>query len=222
MSRPISLVFAALVGLGNPVLAQTLAPPAAPGTAQYNAWLGQWLGRIQETADRDAIRSLMYHYGRGNDELSAHFANKPEGMRRAGAEYARAFAPDMQITVYPLRSGTPLRQVRGIPAWIEFAGGFFDQAGYSSTLHLMSNFDIRFTDSDNARGSAYAHVPHYIRSAARDAGTMGVALESMLARYEFAARRQTDGSWRIVDMTIHLDEIQRSNGFYPNGQANGG
>jgi hypothetical protein len=192
-----------------------------PGTAEYDSWVGQQLTRLQQYADRDAVEQLMYHYGRGNDELGRNFADREGGTSRAIAEYEKAFTSDVQITVYPLRSTTPLRQVRGIAEWVPFVNGFFDQAKYSNTLHLMSNFDIAFPDANTARGTAFAHVPHYIRSAAKDAASADVTVENMLARYEFSAARQQDGSWRINTMTIYLDEIMRQNGFFPNGQQPG-
>jgi hypothetical protein len=108
-----------------------------------------------------------------------------------------------------------------IPEWIAFAGGFFDQAKYSSTLHLISNFTVDIVDVNSARGTAYAHVPHYMQSSAKDQAAANVAVENMLARYDFTARRQQNGEWRINEMTIHLDEIQRQTGFFPNGQAPG-
>lgn len=43
----------------------------------------------------------------------------------------------------------------------------------------------------------------------------------MLCRYDYVAKRRSDGSWRIVDFTIDFDEIARGAGFYPNGQAAG-
>lgn len=213
---------ATLFTLSPPASAQTaLTPPARPGTPAYEQWLGATLGRLQQVADRDAIRQLAYHYARGNDELSVHFNNRTLGRSRAQAEYAQAFAPEVKITVYPLRSSTPLRQVTGVADWIAFAEGFFESARYSSSLHLMSNFDIRFTDADTARASVYAGVPHFIQSTARSAENQAVTLEYMLCRYDYVARRQADGFWKITEFTIYLDEIQRSQGFYPGGQASG-
>ncbi|MDX2234400.1 MAG: nuclear transport factor 2 family protein [Hyphomonadaceae bacterium] len=213
---------AAFLTLSGVAAAQTpLTPPGRPGSAAYEQWLGQTLGRLQQAADRDAIRQLAFHYARGNDELSVHFNDRPLGRTRAQAEYAQAFAPDVSITVYPLRSSTPLRKVSGIADWIAFADGFFENAKYSSSLHLMSNFDIRFTGPDTARASAYAGVPHFIQSTARTAEAQAVTLEYMLCRYDYVAKRQADGSWRITEFTIYLDEIQRSQGFYPGGQASG-
>lgn len=199
----------------------TFTPPARPGTAAYDQWLGATLERLQRAADRDAIRQLAFHYARGNDELSVHFNNRAVGRSRAQAEYAKAFAPDVKITVYPLRSATPLRQVTGIADWIAFADGFFENAKYSSSLHLMSNFDIQFADANTARASAYAGVPHFIQSTARAAESQAVTLEYMLCRYDYVVKRQPDGSWKIIEFTIYLDEIQRSQGFYPGGQASG-
>lgn len=213
---------AALMFCADVASAQTsLTPPARPGTAAYDQWLGATLGRLQQSADRDAIRQLAFHYARGNDELSVHFNDRALGSRRAQAEYAEAFAPEVKITVYPLRNATPLREVTGISAWIAFADGFFKNANYSSSLHLMSNFDIDFTDSDTARVSAYAGVPHFIRSDARTPEAQAVTLEYMLCRYDYTAKRQADGRWKITQFTIYLDEIQRSQGFYPGGQAGG-
>lgn len=208
--------------MGVPALAQTmLTPPGRPGTPAYDQWLGTTLERLQRTSDRDAIRQLAFNYARGNDELSVHFNNRTQGRARARAEYARAFAPNVRITVYPLRSATPLREVTGIDDWIAFADGFFENARYSSSLHLMSNFDIQFTDANTAKASAYAGVPHFIQSAARAADSQAVTLEYMLCRYDYVSTRQPDGSWKITEFTIHLDEIQRSQGFYPGGQASG-
>jgi len=213
---------AALFLASGPASAQSaLTPPARPGTAAYNKWLNATLGRLQQAADRDAIRQLAFHYARGNDELSVHYANRPLGRSLAQAEYAQGFAPDVKITVYPLRSPTPLREVTGIPDWIAFADGFFSNAKYSSSLHLMSNFDIKFTDADTARVSTYAGVPHFIQSGAKSADALDTTLEYMLCRYDYVAKRQADGSWKITNFTIYLDEIQRSKGFYPGGQANG-
>lgn len=215
----IKTLLAAVIGaslLITPAAAQTTP---RPGTAGFDRWAAGELARL---SDLEAVRSLTYHYGRGNDELSVRYANQGLGRERAIAEYAQAFAPDVRITVYPLRSSTPLRQVTGIDAWTDFAGGFFQNANYSSTLHLMSNFDITLTDADTATGTAYAGVPHFIRSAnARSEATQDTTLEYMLCRYAFTARRQADGSWRIVEFNIYLDEIWRADGFYPGGQASG-
>lgn len=222
MNRSVLFAFAAFAAVAPLVIAPAPAQsPAKPGTAAYDVWVGQQLGKLQQVADRDALRSLAFHYARGNDELSVHFADRAKGRARAAAEYAQAFTPDVKITVYPLRSTTPLRQVVGIPDWIAFADGFFENAKYSSSLHLMSNFDIKFVDADTARVGAYAGVPHFIQSAAKDTSSVAVTLEYMLCRYDYVARRQADGSWRIVEFTIHLDEIARSAGFYPSGQAAG-
>jgi hypothetical protein len=223
MSRMILAASAAALALiaGSASAQDRLIPPAQPGTAAYDRWVGETLARLQVSADRDALRQLAFHYARGNDELSVHFADRANGRARAAAEYAQAFAPDVKITVYPLRNATPLREVTGIPDWIAFADGFFENANYSSSLHLMSNFDIDFTDADTARVSAYAGVPHFIRSDARTAEAQAVTLEYMLCRYDYVARRQADGGWKIVEFTIYLDEIQRSQGFYPGGQAAG-
>lgn len=200
----------------TPAAAQT-AP--RPGTAAFDRWAASELTRL---SDLDAVRALTYHYGRGNDELSLRYADLETARARAQAEYAQAFAPDVRITVYPLRSATPLRQVTGIDAWTDFASGFFQNANYSSTLHLMSNFNLTLTGADTAIGSAYAGVPHFIRSAsARSEATQATTLEYMLCRYAFTARRQADGTWRITEFTIYLDEIWRAEGFYPGGQANG-
>jgi hypothetical protein len=216
------LAIATALALGTTATAQSpLAMPAPSGTVAHDQWLAETLSRLQQSADREAIRDLAFHYGRGNDELSVHFADRALGRSRAEAEYAQAFAPEVSITVYPLRSSTPLQQVTGIPDWIKFVDTYFETAKYSSTLHLMSNFDIRFTDADTAQASAYAGVPHFIQSAARSAEADDVTLEYMLCRYDYVAKRQPDGSWKITDFTINLDEIQRSRGFYPGGQASG-
>lgn len=212
---------ALLLSVGTASAQTSLTPPARPGTAAYDQWLGATLGRLRQSADRDAIRQLAFNYARGNDELSIHFNNRALGRTRAEAEYAQAFASDVKITVYPLRNAVPLREVTGIPDWIAFADSYFETAGYSSSLHLMSNFDIDFTDADTATVSAYAGVPHFIRSDARAAETQAVTLEYMLCRYDYIAKRQADGSWKITAFTINLDEIQRSQGFYPGGQAGG-
>jgi hypothetical protein len=215
----IKAVLAAIIGASLWFTAAAAQTSPRAGTADFDRWAASELTRL---SDLEAVRALMYHYGRGNDELSVRHAALDLGRERAITEYAQAFAPDVRITVYPLRSSTPLRQVTGIEAWTDFAQGFFQNANYSSTLHLMSNFDVTLIDADTATGSAYAGVPHFIRSeTARSEATQATTLEYMLCRYAFTARRQADGSWRIAEFTIYLDEIWRAEGFYPGGQANG-
>ncbi len=189
-----------------------LAAPAAAQTATAAA-------RLQLLEDRDALRSLAYHYGRGNDELSIHLGDRAKGRELAAAEYARSFAPDIEIEVFAL--GSPLRQVKGIAAWVDFADGFFKAKNYSSSLHLMSNFDISFIDADTARVNAYVGVPHFIRSAAKDQRSADTIVEYMLCRYDYVARRQRDGSWRIAKLRIDLEEIASTPGFYAGGQGKG-
>jgi SnoaL-like domain len=204
----------------SPAAAQVSGAPQ-PGTADYDRWVGQQLNRLQQAADRDAVRQLMFHYGRGNDEIARNYADRETGSRRGTAEFEQAFASDVQITVIPLRAPTPLAQVKGIGDWVKFVSGYFDQQKYSNTLHLMSNFSVTFTNAATAEATAFANVPHYILSAAKTASDANVTVENMLCRYVYTARRQQDGSWRIATMTIYLDEIQRQSGFYPNGQQPG-
>jgi len=215
----VTLSLLALLGAATPAFAQTAAPQ--PGSVEYDRWVGQQLSRLQTFADREAVQQLMYHYGRGNDEVGRNHADRETGSRRALVEYQKAFVSDVQITVYPLRSATPLNRSRTLAEWMPFVTGFYNTAKYSSTLHLMSNFDITFQDANTAQGSAFAHVPHYIQSAAKDAGAATVSVENMLCRYEFVARRQPDGAWKITDLSIYLDEIERQAGFFPNGQQPG-
>jgi hypothetical protein len=203
--------------LALPVAAQTTAP-GRPGSAEHAAWLAH---TVQRLADQDAIRAIAGYYGRGNDMLGLHHADRARGRQLAAVEYARAFAADVQIDVFAVGGPTPIGSTRGIPAWIDFAGGFYANAGYSSTLHPMANFHIEFTDANTARMSAFAGAPHFVLAAAREAGAAAPSLDFMVCRYEFEARRQPDGSWKATRLRINLDEIWRASGFYPNGQAPG-
>ena len=176
--------------------------------------------RIAEHLDREDIEQLMVYYGRANDIIGRGHADRDAAREAAVAEYERAFTDDATITVFPLGSETPLQSTNNIPDWSAFVAGYFVNENYSSTLHLMSNFVIDFTDEDTAQASAFAINPHFIlnREAGNpDAATRGMDL--MNVRYEYEAERQEDGEWRIVDMTIHLDEIFNGIGFFGAGQS---
>lgn len=177
---------------------------------------------VQRLVDESAIRNLIYHYGRGNDEVAIRYANRPLARQRATAEYTKAFASDVHIEVFALGGDKPIGQVSGIPAWTEFADTYYANNGYSSTLHLMSNFEIAYDGSDRANVTAYALAPHFfVRTAAKDPASADTAVEWMIARYAYRAERQRDGTWKIARLEIHLEEISRAAGFFPGGQRNG-
>jgi hypothetical protein len=201
--------------------AQTASTPK-PGTAAYNKWIVTALADLQRLSDDDALRNLGYHYGRGNDELSIHHGNRAKGRELAAAEYAQAYAKDIQISVYALGGDKPIFTGSGIPTWVDFADKFFENKKYSSSLHLMSNFSIKKVDANTALVNSYASVPHYILAdKARDKASAAPILEYMLCRYDYEAKRQADGSWKMSKLTIRLEEIATSEGFYAGGQSKG-
>jgi hypothetical protein len=182
----------------------------------------QLAATVQRLADESAVRNLIYHYGRGNDEVSIHYADRAVARQRGAVEYAKAFAPNVRIEVFALGGEKPIGQVTGIPAWTEFADKYYDGNGYSSTLHLMSNFEIGFDGADRANVTAYALAPHFfVRAAAKDKASADTAVEWMVARYAYRAERQGDGTWKIAQLQINLEEISRAAGFFPGGQRNG-
>jgi hypothetical protein len=199
-----------------------LTPPARPGTAAYERWLGQQLGTLQRLNDESALRNLIYHYGRGNDEIAIRYADRATARQRGAAEYGKAFTPATRIEVYALGGDKPIGQLTGVPAWVDFADQYYAGNGYSSTLHLMSNFEIGFNGTDRASVSAYALAPHFfVRAAAKDKASADTAVEWMIARYAYDAERQADGGWKIARLQIYLEEISRAAGFFPGGQRNG-
>jgi hypothetical protein len=206
-----------------PALAADTAKAAArPGTPAYERWLGQQLGTLQRLSDESALRKLMYAYGRGNDVMSIHHADRARARQRGAAEYAQAFTPSTRVEVYALGADKPIGQVTGVADWVDFVSQYYTGNGYSSTLHLMSNFEIGFEGSDKARLSAYALAPHFFqRAAAKDLASADTAVEWMLCRYLAQAERQGDGSWKIARLQIHLEEISRAPGFFPGGQPSG-
>ncbi len=204
----LSLALVAIAPLPNATAQPTSAQPLA--------------ATVQRLADESAIRNLIYHYGRGNDEVAVHYADRALARPRGAAEYAKAFASDVKIDVFALGGAKPIGQIAGIPAWTEFADKYYANNGYSSTLHLMSNFEIGFEGSNRANVTAYALAPHFfVRPNAKDAASADTAVEWMIARYAYRAERQKDGSWKIAQLQINLDEISRAAGFFPGGQRNG-
>jgi len=198
------------------------APTARPGTAAYDQWVGTQLNSLQRLRDENAVRSLIYHYGRGNDEIAIRYADRATARQRGAAEYAKSFAPDVRVEVFALGGDKPIGQISGIAAWVEFVDSYYANNGYSSTLHLMSNFEVNFSAPDRASVSAYALAPHFfVRTAAKDKATQDTAVEWMIARYVYEARRQSDGQWRIERLQVNLEEISRAQGFFPGGQRNG-
>lgn len=177
---------------------------------------------VQRLADESALRNLIYHYGRGNDEIAIRHADRATARQRGAAEYAKAFKPDTRVEVYALGGDKPIGQLSGVAAWTDFVDQYHAGNGYSSTLHLMSNFEIRFEGRDRASVSAYALAPHFfVRAAAKDKATADTAVEWMIARYAYDAERQRDGGWRIARLQVNLEEISRAAGFFPGGQRNG-
>lgn len=209
--------------LSPPALADDAGKaPARAGTAAFEPGPGQPLAMLQRLHDESALRHLMYAYGRGNDEIAIHHADRVTGRQRGTAEYAKAFTAATRVEVYALGSDKPIGQVTGVPAWVEFVDRYYAGNGYSSTLHLMSNFDIGFDGPDRATVSAYALAPHFLlRAAARDKASADTAVEWMLCRYLAQAERQADGSWKIARLRIQLEEISRAPGFFPGGQRHG-
>ena len=195
------------------------AEPARPARA-LSATASQQL--LQRLADESALRDLMYAYGRGNDELSIHYADRKLARERGAAEYAKAFTAATRVEVYALGGDKPIGQLTGVPAWVEFVDQYYGGNGYSSTLHLMSNFEFGFDGADRARITAYALAPHFFqRAAAKDKASADTAVEWMLCRYAAQAERQPDGSWKLARLQINLEEMSRGVGFFPGGQRNG-
>jgi hypothetical protein len=208
--------------MSAPIWAQDYSrPPGKPGGAETEQWLSKALGTLQRLGDEEALRNLAYSYGRGNDEVTIHHGDRPKGRRLAIAEYSKGFASDVKVEVYALGGSAPIGRTMGIPAWAEFAEKFYENAKYTSTIHLMSNFSFDFTDADTAVMSAYAIAPHFIASTAKDKSAAEPTVEFMNCRYVFQARRQADGSWKTTQLRIELQEIWRGLGFYPGGQGKG-
>jgi hypothetical protein len=208
-----------LLPLAALALALTTPALAAPAPERLS---GQQLATLQRLADESALRQLMFHYGRGNDEIAIRHADRPAGRARGAAEYEKAFTPATRVEVYALGGDKPIGQLTGVPAWVDFVDQYYAGAGYSSTLHLMSNFDIAFDGANRARLSAYALAPHFfVRAAARSKATADTAVEWMIARYALEAERQRDGGWKIARLQIHLEEMAHAPGFFPGGQRNG-
>lgn len=195
------------------------AEPAKP-VKSLSAAASQQL--LQRLADESALRDLMYAYGRGNDELSIHHADRKLAKARGAAEYAKAFTPATRVEVFALGGDKPIGQLVGVPAWVDFVDQYYGGNGYSSTLHLMSNFEFGFEGPDRARITAYALAPHFfLRAAARDKASADTAVEWMLCRYAALAERQSDGSWKLARLQINLEEMSRAAGFFPGGQRDG-
>jgi hypothetical protein len=193
-----------------------------PGTPQYNQRLNAALASLQRLNDEDSLRKLLYHYGRGNDVMSVNYADRLKGRKLASEDYAKAFAPDTRVEVYALGGTTPISNTVGVAPWAEFVDKYYSGTGYSSTVHLMSNFNIEFTDANTANVSAYTIAPHFfVNAAAKDKASADTTAEWMRCRYAFEAKRQPDGGWKMSKLQIHLEEIWRSGGFYPGGQAKG-
>lgn len=205
-----ALTLAALVALAA----------AAPASAQTRS--ETTAATVQRLADESELRNLIYHYGRGNDEIAIRYADRATARQRGAAEYAKAFKPDTRVEVYALGGDKPIGQVTGVAAWTDFVDQYYAGNGYSSTLHLMSNFEIRFDGRDRASVSAYALAPHFfVRAVAKDKATADTAVEWMIARYAYDAERQRDGGWKIARLQVNLEEISRATGFFPGGQRNG-
>lgn len=223
MKKLIRIGALVIATLATPALSLDFSkPPAKPGSAAYNQWVASALTRLQRLSDEDALRQLAYHYGRGNDAISIHHADRSKGVRLGSAEYAQAFTADTRVEVFALGGDKPIGSTVGVPAWAEFVDKFYAGYGYSSTVHLMSNFSIEFTAADTARISAYAIAPHFlVNAAAKDKSTADTTAEWMHCRYSYEAKRQPDGGWKMTRLTIHLEEIWRASGFFPGGQGKG-
>jgi SnoaL-like domain len=193
-----------------------------PGTTQYNQRLNASLMQLQKLSDEDSLRKLLYNYGRGNDVMSINYADRVKGRKLASDEYAKAFAPDTRVEVFALGGTTPISTTVGVAPWADFVDKYYSGTGYSSTVHLMSNFSIDFADANTANVSAYTIAPHFfVNAAAKDKASADTTAEWMRCRYSFEAKRMPDGSWKMSKLQIHLEEIWRSAGFYAGGQAKG-
>ncbi len=177
--------------------------------------------RLDRLESKQEIRQLAFCYGQGLDDIAINFSDVSRGQVKATERYEDCFVDDVTITVFALGNlEAPLRSTTGIDEWVAFASSFFQEAGYSATRHLMSNFDVTLTGTDTAVMTSYASIPHFIldRSAlTEDSATQ--TLEFMIARYEDEVARDTSGKWRVVEKTVYLEEIWRGVGFFPGGQA---
>jgi hypothetical protein len=209
--------------LATPVRAsESGKAPANPGPPAYEPLLAAQLGTLQRLKDESDLRSLMVAYGRGNDAMSIHYADRVKARQLGASEYAKAFTANTRVEVHALGVDKPIGQVTGVAAWVDFVDKFYAGYGYSSTLHPMSNFEFGFDGPDRARISAYALAPHFfLKPAARDEASADTAIEWMLCRYAAQAERQADGSWKLAALQINLEEMSRTPGFYAGGQRNG-
>jgi hypothetical protein len=219
------LFAASLITIASGLAMAQTSPVTAlgkPGTPEYNQRLNAALVSLQRLSDEDALRKLLYNYGRGNDVMSINYADRVKGRKLASEDYSKAFTADTRVEVYALGGTTPISTTVGVAPWAEFVDKYYSGTGYSSTVHLMSNFSIDFADANTAKVSAYTIAPHFfVNAAAKDKGSSDTTAEWMRCRYAFEAKRQPDGSWKMSKLQIHLEEIWRSGGFYPGGQAKG-
>ncbi len=222
MKLLVPTVFATLTLLGGNAAANSpLTSPPRPGTAAYQQWIATSLARLQRLADEDALRNLAYAYGRGNDAISILHGDRVKARAAGAAEYAKGMAGDIKIEVYALGGESPFNATTGIPAWVNFVDKYFEAQRYTSTIHQMSNFAIEFVDADTATVSAYAVVPHFINSGAKEKSGADGNVDIMNCKYRFQAKRQKDGSWKTVALRIELQDIWRGVGFFPGGQGKG-
>lgn len=192
------------------ISACAVAQPSTP------TQLAELQHKLQIPEDLEAIRDTGYCYGRAQDVVYRNYADTERAKCEGLEAFRRCFTDDATFTITFFGS-EPVAQTPNLEAWVDFVIGFGQDSTYTSTRHLISNFEIELTGPDSAVMYSSGVNPHFIQESMSETGP---AVDWLIGNYRDELRR-IDGVWKVTGKTLNADEFLRSPGFYPNGQSDG-
>lgn len=171
---------------------------------------------VVELQDREAIRDIALCYGRGLDILGAGWPDRATTTPMALDQLADCYADDATWNVFVFSDAfPPLASLASTQAYAQFIADTFDDAGYNSTRHLISNIAIEFDGPDRAVVHSSSVTPHFLR--ATDPSVVSPSVDIITGLYVDVVERR-DGRWVSVEKSVTATDWWRGEGTFPVGQ----
>ena len=172
---------------------------------------------LAELRDREAIRDIAMCYGRGLDILGAGWSDRANTTPEALELLSDCYADDAVWNVFVFDDAfPPLATLPSTETYAQFIASTFDDAGYNSTRHLVSNIAIHFEGPDRAIVHSSSVTPHFLR--VTDPASVTPSVDLITGLYVDVVERR-EGRWVSVEKSVTATDWWRGEGTFPFGQT---
>lgn len=164
-----------------------------------------------------AINAIAGCYGRGHDAV---IPGKEADQSDALSILQTCFTSDVQSEFrYFGNAVQPSDRLDGLPALVEYIGGFWANAGYHSARNVPGNVHVELLDPRHATLLYSGTTPHYSvaqddSDPASDVVARAGFIDAISASYTSDVELGEDDVWRTTRFIIDIKEVIRLNGNY--------